>query len=208
MEGKNNHWGLFLLSATVLIAVFVLGYVFKGVSTQGEKNIVKNLAVKTNNIARGAIIKTNFGDIELSLFPDKAPITVDNFVKLSEAGFYNGTLFHRVIKDFMIQGGDPLSKESNLALHGTGGPGYTFQDEINDEKMVRGVIAMANAGPNTNGSQFFIVTAEQTPWLDGKHTVFGRVVKGMDIVDKISMVGVNEQDQPVSDVIIEQVIIK
>ncbi|MBI5004796.1 MAG: peptidylprolyl isomerase [Candidatus Lloydbacteria bacterium] len=208
MEKKNGiHWGVFLLAVVVLIAVFFLGYIFKNVSTEGEKNVGKELASKTT-ISNGVIIKTNFGNIELSFFPDKAPVTVGNFIKLSEAGFYNGTLFHRVIKDFMIQGGDPLSKQSNWALHGTGGPGYTFQDEINDEKLVRGVIAMANAGPNTNGSQFFIVTAEETPWLDGKHTVFGRVVSGMDVVDKISSVEVNEQNHPLQDVVIEQIVLK
>ena len=208
MEGKNNiHWGVFLLAFIVLIAVFMLGYLFKNISMQGEKNVAKDLAAKTN-LANGVIIKTNVGEIELSLLPDKAPLTVANFVKLSEADFYNGILFHRVIKDFMIQGGDPLSKESNWSLHGTGGPGYSFKDEINDEKLVRGVIAMANAGPNTNGSQFFIVTAEETPWLDGKHTVFGKVVKGMDVVDKISMAQVNEQSHPLNDIVIQQIVVK
>lgn len=208
MEKKNGiHWGVFLLAVVVLVVVFILGYIFKNVSNEGEKNVGKDLASKTT-LSNGVIIKTNFGNIELSFFPDKAPITVGNFIKLSEAGFYNGTLFHRVIKDFMIQGGDPLSKQSNWALHGTGGPGYTFQDEINDEKLVRGVIAMANAGPNTNGSQFFIVTAEQTPWLDGKHTVFGRVVSGMDVVDKISLMEVNGQNHPLQDVVIEQIVLK
>lgn len=208
MESKNSiHWGTFLLAIVVLVTVFMLGYMFKNISMQGETNVAKDLASKTN-LARGAIIKTNIGDIELMFFSDKAPITVQNFVKLSEAGFYNGTLFHRVIKDFMIQGGDPLSKQSDWSLHGTGGPGYAFADEINDEKLVRGVIAMANAGPNTNGSQFFIVTAEQTPWLDGKHTVFGKVVNGMDVVDKISMVETNGQNHPLKDVVIEQVVLK
>ena len=208
MEKKNGiHWGVFLLAVVVLIAVFALGYIFKNVSTKEEKNVGKDLASKTT-ITNGVIIKTNFGNIELSFFSDKAPITVGNFIKLSEAGFYNGTLFHRVIKDFMIQGGDPLSKQSDWTLHGTGGPGYSFKDEINDEKLVRGIIAMANAGPNTNGSQFFIVTAEQTPWLDGKHTVFGRVVSGMDVVDKISLAEVNEQNHPLQDIVIEQVLLK
>lgn len=208
MEKKNGiHWGVFLLAVVVLVVVFILGYIFKNVSDEGEKNVGKDLASKTT-ISNGVIIKTNFGNIELSFFPDKAPVTVGNFIKLSEAGFYNGTLFHRVIKNFMIQGGDPLSKQGDWSLHGTGGPGYAFQDEINDEKLIRGVIAMANAGPNTNGSQFFIVTAEQTPWLDGKHTVFGRVVSGMDVVDKISLVEANEQNHPLKDVVIEQIVLK
>jgi cyclophilin family peptidyl-prolyl cis-trans isomerase len=208
MEGKIKLTkGGFLLTIVILSAVFILGYIFKNISMQGEIKVAKDLASKTN-LAQGMIIKTNVGEIELSLFSDKAPLTVSNFVKLSEDDFYNGTLFHRVIKDFMIQGGDPSSKDSDWSLHGTGGPGYTFVDEINDEKLVRGVIAMANSGPNTNGSQFFIVTKEATPWLDGKHTVFGKVVKGMEVVDSISMVQANNQDHPLSDIIIQKIVIK
>ncbi len=135
-----------------------------------------------SNIAE---IHTTKGIITLELFEADAPETVRNFVTLSRIGFYNGTKFHRVIKDFMIQGGDPLSIDDNGADDGTGGPGYTFDDEINELKIVRGALAMANAGPDTNGSQFFIVTAEAAPWLDGKHTVFGRVTHGMDVVDAI-----------------------
>ena len=121
---------------------------------------------------------TNHGDIVLELFDEDAPKTVGNFRRLAEDGFYDGLIFHRVIPDFMIQGGCPEGT-------GTGGPGYTFEDEFNDHKVVRGALAMANAGPNTNGSQFFIVTTEAAPWLDGKHTVFGEVTDGMDVVDKI-----------------------
>ena len=120
-----------------------------------------------------ATMETNHGTIELELYPDDAPKTVDNFVKLAEDGFYDGVIFHRVIEGFMIQGGDPTGT-------GSGGPGYQFEDEANDHRVVRGALAMANAGPNTNGSQFFIVTAEAAPWLDGKHTVFGEVTDGMD----------------------------
>src|SRR5918911_5156875 len=120
-----------------------------------------------------ARMHTTHGAIELELFDDDAPKTVENFRKLSGDGFYDALTFHRVIKDFMIQGGCPVGT-------GTGGPGYTFDDEINDHKIVRGALAMANAGPNTNGSQFFIVTADATPWLDGKHTAFGRVTAGVD----------------------------
>src|SRR3954467_202597 len=126
-----------------------------------------------------ATLHTNHGAIGIELFDDDAPKTVDNFLKLSRDGFYNGVVFHRVIPDFMIQGGDPTGT-------GTGGPGYQFEDEFNDHKVERGALAMANAGPNTNGSQFFIVTTEAAPWLDGKHTVFGRVTDGMDVVDTIS----------------------
>ena len=130
-----------------------------------------------------------------------------NFVALAKRGFYNGTLFHRVIKGFMVQGGDPLTKSSptDWGVHGTGGPGYQFADEFNDQKLVRGVIAMANAGPNTNGSQFFIVTAPATDWLDGKHTAFGKVISGIEVVDKIEQAKVNENAHPLEDIRIESV---
>lgn len=152
----------------------------------------------------GAIFKTNFGDIKVKFYPE-SPFTVNNFLNLAKLGFYDGTKFHRVIKDFMIQGGDPNSKSDDWSIHGIGGPDYRFRDEINDHKIVKGNLAMANAGPDTNGSQFFIVTAESTPWLDGKHTNFGFVEGGMDIVDKIENVEVNERDHPVQDVIINSI---
>jgi peptidyl-prolyl cis-trans isomerase B (cyclophilin B) len=135
--------------------------------------------------------------IGLELFPNDAPKTVDNFVRLARTGFYDGVTFHRVIPDFMIQGGDPTGT-------GSGGPGYTFDDEINDRKVERGAVAMANAGPNTNGSQFFIVTTESAPWLDAKHTVFGKVTSGMDVVDAISAVSRDARDKPHEPVIIER----
>ncbi len=141
---------------------------------------------------------TNHGEIQLELFDDDAPKTVDNFVKLSKDGYYDGLIFHRVIRDFMIQGGCPQGT-------GTGGPGYEFEDEINDNKIVRGALAMANAGPNTNGSQFFIVTTEAAPWLDGKHTVFGRVTSGMEAVDSIEAAETGAGDRPVQDAVIERV---
>ena len=143
-------------------------------------------------------LHTNKGAIEFELFDEDAPKTVENFLKLARDGFYNGVIFHRVIPDFMIQGGDPTGT-------GRGGPGYQFEDEFNDNKIVRGAFAMANAGPNTNGSQFFIVTAEATPWLDGKHTVFGRVTNGMDVVDQIESVDTDANDKPRDDVTIERV---
>jgi cyclophilin family peptidyl-prolyl cis-trans isomerase len=145
-----------------------------------------------------ATMHTNHGQIEVELFDEDAPKTVDNFVKLSKDGFYDGLIFHRVIKDFMIQGGCPEGT-------GTGGPGYQFEDEFNDNKVVRGALAMANAGPDTNGSQFFIVTTEAAPWLDGKHTVFGRVTEGMDAVDSIEGTETGAQDRPVQDAVIERV---
>jgi len=149
-----------------------------------------------------AIIKTNFGDIMVRFYAQESPIAVNNFLNLAKAGFYNGTKFHRVIKDFMIQGGDPNSKDNNWDDDGKGGPGYQFQDEINQHKLVKGSLAMANSGPNTNGSQFFIVTAEATSWLDGKHTNFGYITGGLDVVEKIEKVKVNENDHPIEDVII------
>jgi cyclophilin family peptidyl-prolyl cis-trans isomerase len=145
-----------------------------------------------------ATLQTNHGAVSLELFPDDAPKTVENFVSLARDGFYDGVIFHRVIEDFMIQGGDPTGT-------GSGGPGYQFEDEINDHKVERGALAMANAGPNTNGSQFFIVTADACPWLDGKHTVFGRVTEGMDVVDTISRVETGGGDRPRQDVTIDKV---
>jgi cyclophilin family peptidyl-prolyl cis-trans isomerase len=145
-----------------------------------------------------ATLHTNKGAIAIELFDDDAPKTVENFKKLAGDGFYDGVIFHRVIPDFMIQGGDPTGT-------GRGGPGYTFEDEINDHKVERGALAMANAGPNTNGSQFFIVTTDSAPWLDGKHTVFGRVTDGMDAVDAISEADRDSNDKPRDDVTIERV---
>ena len=145
-----------------------------------------------------ATLHTNHGAIELELHDDDSPKTVENFRKLAADGFYDGVIFHRVIPDFMIQGGDPTGT-------GTGGPGYQFEDEFNDHPVARGALAMANTGPNTNGSQFFIVTADACPWLDGKHTVFGRVTNGMDVVDTISQVRTGAGDRPSEDVVIERV---
>ena len=145
-----------------------------------------------------ATLHTNHGPIAIELYDDDAPKTVDNFVGLARKGFYDGVIFHRIIPDFMIQGGDPTGT-------GSGGPGYTFEDEANDHSVARGALAMANAGPNTNGSQFFIVTADACPWLDGKHTVFGRVTDGMTVVDAISALETDARDRPRDDVVIERV---
>ncbi|HXK14740.1 MAG TPA: peptidylprolyl isomerase [Gaiellaceae bacterium] len=145
-----------------------------------------------------ATMQTNQGAIEIELFDDDAPKTVENFKKLANDGFYNGVIFHRVIPDFMIQGGDPTGT-------GTGGPGYQFEDEFNNHKVERGALAMANAGPNTNGSQFFIVTAEATPWLDGKHTVFGKVTSGMEVVDTIEQTDTDSRDKPLEEMRIESI---
>jgi peptidyl-prolyl cis-trans isomerase B (cyclophilin B) len=137
-------------------------------------------------------MKTTQGDITIELFDEDAPKTVENFKKLAADGFYDGLVFHRIIRDFMIQGGDPEGT-------GRGGPGYTFEDEFNDHKVVRGALAMANSGPNTNGSQFFIVTTGAAPWLDGKHTVFGEVTAGMGVVDQIERLPTDRQDRPKED---------
>ena len=141
---------------------------------------------------------TNRGAIVFELFDDDAPKTVENFRKLAADGFYDGLSFHRIIKDFMIQGGCPEGT-------GTGGPGYEFEDEINEHKVVRGALAMANAGPNTNGSQFFIVTADATPWLDGKHTAFGQVSGGEDVVQRIGTTTTGPQDRPVTPIEIRSI---
>ena len=145
-----------------------------------------------------AKMNTSHGTITLELFDEDAPETVANFRKLAAENFYDGIIFHRVIPDFMIQGGDPEGT-------GTGGPGYTFKDEFNQHKVVRGALAMANAGPNTNGSQFFIVTTQSAPWLDGKHTVFGEVTDGMDAVDAIEAVPTGAGDRPVDPPVIESI---
>jgi cyclophilin family peptidyl-prolyl cis-trans isomerase len=145
-----------------------------------------------------ATLHTSAGPISVEFFDDDAPKTVENFRKLAGEGFYDGLIFHRVIPDFMIQGGCPEGT-------GTGGPGYTFEDEFNEHKIVRGALAMANAGPNTNGSQFFIVTTEAAPWLDGKHTVFGEVTDGMDNVDAIEGTETDGSDRPTDPQVIQRV---
>ena len=145
-----------------------------------------------------AVMHTNAGPISIEFFDEDAPKTVEKFRKLADDGFYDGLVFHRVIRDFMIQGGCPEGT-------GTGGPGYQFEDEFNDNKIERGALAMANAGPNTNGSQFFIVTTQAAPWLDGKHTVFGKVTDGMDAVDSIEGTQTGGGDRPVEPQTIERV---
>jgi len=143
-------------------------------------------------------VATSEGAIEVELFHEDAPQTVQNFTKLAGNGYYDGLVFHRVIPDFMIQGGCPRGD-------GTGGPGYTFEDEFNDHPVARGYLAMANSGPNTNGSQFFIVTADACPWLDGKHTVFGRITSGQDVADRISHLDRDMRDRPLDPVVLESV---
>ena len=166
-----------------------------------DQRQLENLAAQFDS----AIIKTNFGDIAVKFYAQESPITVNNFLNLAKVGFYNGTKFHRVIKGFMIQAGDPNSKDDDWSNDGQGGPGYQFQDEINQHKLVKGSLAMANSGVNTNGSQFFIVTAEAAAWLDGKHTNFGYAVSGFEVMEKIEKVAVNANDHPTEDVIINNI---
>lgn len=176
--------------------------------TEQLNNIInKNETMQQDDNAlasiKQAVIKTNKGDIVLEFYRDASPKTVENFVKLANEDFYDGTRFHRVIKDFMIQGGDPKSKDDTLTAEwGTGDPGYKFADEFNTHKLVKGSLAMANSGPNTNGSQFFIVTLDATPWLDGKHTNFGFVIDGMDIVDTIENSATAPGDRPLEPITI------
>lgn len=151
------------------------------------------------------VLHTTLGVIELELYTDKAPITAGNFIKLAEEGFYDGTAFHRVIPDFMIQGGDPLSKDYSNPAIGTGGPPYRIRDEfapgLKHDKP--GILSMANSGPNTGGSQFFITTVP-TPWLDGKHAIFGRVVNGMDVIEQIEAAPRDARDKPRTAIVIER----
>ncbi|MBU0979871.1 MAG: peptidylprolyl isomerase [Nanoarchaeota archaeon] len=183
-------WVIFMILAILLTAC----------SQQAADDIVDDATDEGGDkMNRHAIIKTNMGEIEIELFEDKAPITTKNFIDLAESGFYDGIIFHRVIPDFMLQGGDPTGT-------GTGGSGKTIPDEFHPELKhdTPGILSMANSGPNTGQSQFFI-TVVPTPWLDGKHSVFGKVVKGQDIVDEISQVERDANDKPLQDVVMESV---
>ena len=173
-------------------------------TNQSTMNPLDNQADLVSQYSQ-AILKTNLGDIKVSFYNADSPKTVNNFLNLAQQNFYDGTKFHRVIKDFMIQGGDPNSRSDDWSTHGFGGPDYRFADEFNNHPLVRGSLAMANTGPDTNGSQFFIVTAESTPWLDGHHTNFGQVIDGMDIVDKIESTEVNQDDHPLTDIVINSI---
>ena len=152
-----------------------------------------------------ALIKTNFGDIKVKLYGDLSPNTVNNFLNLAHIGFYDGLKFHRIIDNFMIQGGCPHTKTENEHLYGTGGPNYQFDDEFNNKSLALGSLAMANSGPNTNGSQFFIVTADSAPWLDGVHTNFGEVTEGLEVVKTIENLDTNVNNLPLEPVVIEEI---
>ncbi len=190
------------------ISVFLVLLVIIGVSTYFYF-MDNNTTNKLNNEGGTAIFYTNMGEFEIEFFNEKSPKTVENFKKLASEGFYDGIKFHRVIKDFMIQGGDPLTKDDTAeARWGTGGPGYMFEDEITElNKNDKGTISMANAGPNTNGSQFFVNTVNNN-FLDGKHTVFGKVIRGMSVIDVIENVETKMGDVPVKAVVIERIELK
>lgn len=188
----------------LIVAIVLLGAFF--MLTRDKVAVPDLLISPSPNMGIIAKMKTNFGDIELELFASDAPKTVENFIKLANEGFYDGVKFHRVIKGFMIQSGDPLSKDdSQKSIWGTGGPGYQFADEIHtNNRNVAGTIAMANSGPDTNGSQFFINTADNN-FLDTKHTVFGKVIAGMDVIATIENSPTEGSDRPVDDVVIESI---
>lgn len=199
---KKYIWPAVIAAAAIILLVLA-GY-FMFMKNSGAKPEAGETAVKISGPI--AVMDTNFGVIKLELFSSDTPNTVENFVSLAKIGFYDGVKFHRVIKGFMIQGGDPLSKDDTMkARWGTGGPGYVVNDEIHpNNRNVIGTIAMANAGPNTNGSQFFINVADNN-YLDGKHTVFGKVVEGMDVVSRIENTPTEGADRPVNDAIIKSV---
>lgn len=206
MKRLFNSSAIFYVIILVLITLLIV--IASGTNNNKSnqvKTINQNIMIENKKMVT---IETNLGNIEIELYSDQVPKTVENFINLAKNGFYNGTKFHRVIKGFMVQGGDPYTKGEDTSVYGTGGPGYKFKDEPNDLPMTRGMLAMANSGPDTNGSQFFIITAPETPWLVGKHTVFGKVVSGMDTVDKIENSKVNESDLPISPVIVNKIIPK
>ncbi len=203
-----NPTAIFYIAILIIITVLI-GWA-TGDSGAVKKNTevitVKKMIEKKQNVS----LETSLGTIELELYPERAPKTVENFLKLAKSGFYDNSKFHRVIKGFMIQGGDPYTKGEDTSVYGTGGPGYTIADEESGEPMVRGVLAMANTGqPNSGGSQFFIATVD-TAWLQGKHTIFGKVVSGMDVVDKIEAVKTtgDPYNRPLTPVTINKIIVK
>lgn len=197
-----------ILVIFVALVTLIGGYFSYTLGDRWSGGSSRETSSEENTESKIVALETNKGVIKIKLFGDEAPKTVDNFLKLAGESFYDNIKFHRVIKDFMIQTGDPNSKDDDWSDDGTGGPGYSFEDEINDVKLVRGKVAMANSGPDTNGSQFFIVTAESALWLDGKHTVFGEVIYGMDVVTAIENVSTNENGHPVEDVVIKKVIVE
>lgn len=202
----RNVSALILLGLTVFSAlVFYMANKALLIAESYEEHFssIQAVARQYNN----AKFVTSKGTFTVSLLPGYATTTIRNFVTLVENGFYDGTKFHRVIRDFMIQGGDPLTKGDDESVYGTGGPGYMFNDEISSVPLVKGVLAMANRGPNTNGSQFFVITADSTPWLQGKHTAFGRVTGGMDVVMAIATSKTKSGDIPVQPITIDRILL-
>ncbi len=196
-----------LLLSLIIPVIFMAGCTNSNNTNNSNNKITNEKMIQQQDVKNSMVtINTNMGAIGLELYAKDAPNTVANFIKLAKSGFYDGVKFHRVIEGFMIQGGDPLTKDnSKKSSWGTGGPGYKFNDEINSHLLLKGALAMANSGANTNGSQFFIVTADSTPWLDGKHTVFGNVTSGMDVVMNIEKVKTDSNDRPLSDVTINSI---
>lgn len=203
----TKFWQILAISGAILFLI-ILFYMTK-TSTETRDDLIQKSETSLYSDIGTAVFTTNYGQFTIKLERDKAPLTTENFIKLAKAGFYDGQRFHRVIEDFMIQAGDPLSKDlSKKSYWGTGGPGYKFADEFGEGlSNVTGTISMANSGPATNGSQFFINVNDNT-FLDKKHAVFGEVVDGMDIVMSISQVPKNETDQPLKDVILQKVEVK
>lgn len=195
------YWG------TLLFSVAIIGYLLVtliDVSSREDTAFAEGTQYKRQ--ANVVILSTSFGDIKIRLERSQTPITTENFIQLARSGFFDKTKFHRVVKGMLIQGGDPLSRENNRDLYGTGGPSYVFEDEITGDKMTRGVVAMANRGkPDTNGSQFFILVADETPLMDGKYTVFGQVISGMEVADRINQVAVDQNEIPVDPVFLNKV---
>jgi cyclophilin family peptidyl-prolyl cis-trans isomerase len=197
------YWGTFIFSA------IIVGYLLVTlIDTATRENTAFTQTNYLKRLPHNAVFDTTFGPIYVELFRSQAPVAVSNFTTLARAGFYDRTKFHRIVKDILIQGGDPLSREEDTALYGSGGPGYVFEDEFNGKKMVRGVVAMANLGrPKTNGSQFFILVADQ-PLMDGKYTVFGNVVGGMGVVDRINASAIDERHVPKDPIYLESVVVE
>lgn len=195
------YWGTLIFSGVIITYLLVT---LINLSSREETAFSQETYYKRQ--ARMVTLDTSFGAIKIRLERTQAPITTGNFLQLAQSGFFDKTKIHRVVKGMLIQGGDPLSREANRDLYGTGGPGYVFEDELDDEPMLRGVVAMANRGkPGTNGSQFFILVNDQTPLMDGKYTIFGHVIGGMDVVDRISNVAVDENEVPVTPVFLDDV---
>ena len=196
------YWGTLIFSAVII--TYLLTTL---IDLSSREDTSFSDATNFKRQARTVTLDTSLGPIRVRLERTQAPITTGNFIQLAQSGFYDKTKFHRVVKGMLIQGGDPLSRESNRDLYGTGGPAYVFEDELSDAKMTRGVVAMANRGkPNTNGSQFFILTADETPLMDGKYTVFGHVIEGMDVVDRIDDVPTDANEIPITPVTLDDIV--